>query len=102
MALITKEGNYIKIKDGSITSNGLSYYKFKNKETREALTDEDLKKAISLNLYMNIDLKTIPIVENESIENSLKTYCYGLMKEVIVKETKIVEVKKFEGSVDDI
>jgi hypothetical protein len=73
MGLELPNKNYIKIKDNSITATGLEYY---------------------------IDLQNVPSLPNESTDDSLKTYAYGIMKDAVMKKFEPVEYKPFEGAKD--
>ena len=99
MALTLKDGTYIKIKDGSITTTGLQYYSFKNKAVRDAVKDLSKEHVISLNIVLDMTIK--PDV-TKSIQDNLKTLAYTKMKTLTLKKSTIVTVNEtpFQDSID--
>ena len=90
MALTLKDGTYIKIKDGSITTTGLQYYSFKNKAVRDAV--KDLSKEHINNLEIVIDM-TVKPDSTKSLQDNLKTLAYTKMKTLTLKKSSIVTVE---------
>lgn len=101
MALTLKNGNYIKIKDNSITATELEYYQFKDKATRDKLTPQELVKERTKKLRISIDM-TVKGDPTKSMQDNLKTIAYEKMK-VLSQEQSVITttiVKPFDGAID--
>lgn len=101
MALTLANGNYIKIKDGSITATGLQYYVFKDKAAREAMTAEQLAAQHAIQLAMTI-VMTGTADATKTVQDNLKTIAYEQMKTVSLTKSTIVKTTEqpFLGATD--
>ena len=77
MGLLLTTGEYVKIKDYSITANELQYYHFKNYAARTAMTEVEMAKIKPVTLKIPI-IMSGTADSSKSIQDNLKTIAYEI------------------------
>lgn len=106
MALILKNGEYLRITKGTVNKQGFEYRRFKNKAEREKFTSEQLDgTSLAMGIPMSqkatvvIDM-TVKVKANETLQDVLVATAYPYLKNLSI--SVITPSYPFKDATDDI
>lgn len=101
MGLLLTTGEYIKIKKGTVTSNGMMYHKFESKEARLAVREEEMDMICpAQQAIVSVELSA-PADSTKSIEDNALVAGYIALTQLVVQQHTFTPVKPFEGAIED-